>query len=73
MPSQNDKAQWYAFYDPIAKGWKPLLCTQSFSKWGDIKINEEVGEMFYKLRVIKCEETTASAIEKIVVETYANL
>ena len=71
--SSNDKARWYAYYDKEAKGWKPLFCTPSFSKWTDIKINEEVGEMLYKLRIVQCEEATASAIEKIVVETYANL
>lgn len=74
MPHQssNDKAGWYAFYDKKSETWKPLFCVSSYAKWTDVKIDNEIGDKFSKLRVIQCEGTTAADIEKAVVEKYAN-
>lgn len=75
MPNQtsNDKAEWYAYYDAKANGWKPLFCQSSYAKWTDVKISNEVGDKFSKLRIVQCDGTTAADIEKAVVENYAKL
>lgn len=69
----NEKAVWFAFFDAKSQNWKPLFCQPSFAKWTDVKISDDVGDKFSKLRVVECEGVTAAEIEKAVVEKYATL
>lgn len=70
---KSDTCNWYAYLDQRLKCWRPLFCTIDFVKWGDVKISDEAGEKFYRLRKVQCEVPTALAIEAAIFEQYARI
>lgn len=67
----NEKACWFAWFDPEVKAWRPLFCVPSYAKWTDVKISDKVGDCLLSLRKIECVGATAAEIEAAVLAQYA--